>query len=108
MSLMVQPAERIMKDPRAKVVHNERKGDVLFWKLASSSTGRKSAAAVVALDTMSSSRRDMDDVGIVGNSMFDVVVVDEEADDDANATDHRHGCKRRNVPIGLSIRERRA
>ncbi len=108
MSLMVQPAERIMKDPRAKVVHNERKGDIaLFWKLASSSTGRRSAAVVVVLDTISSSRRDVDDdVGIVGNSMF--VVVDEEADDDANATDHRHGCKRRNVPIGLSIRERRA
>ena len=40
----------------------------------------------------------------------DVDAVDgaEEAEDDANATDHRHGCKRRKVPMGLSIRERRA
>jgi hypothetical protein len=39
----------------------------------------------------------------------DVDAVDgAEEDDDANATDHRHGCKRRKVPMGLSIRERRA
>jgi hypothetical protein len=73
MSLMVQPAERIMKDPRAKVVHNERKGDIVaFWKLvASNSMGRRSV--VVVLDTISSSMRDADDVEIVGSSMFDDV-----------------------------------
>ena len=60
-----------------------------------------------------------DDRGVVesvGSSNMDVDVdndvdaVDEaeEEDDDANATDHRHGCKRRKVPMGLSIRERRA
>ena len=76
MSLMVQPAERIMKDPRAKVVHNERKGDiVVFWKsVASSSTGRRS---VVVLDTVSSSMRDTDEVGVVGSSIFDDVDNDE-------------------------------
>ncbi len=36
------------------------------------------------------------------------LVVDAEADEDANATDQRHGCKSRNVPMGLSSRERRA
>ena len=51
-----------------------------------------------------------DDRGVVESAGSNMVVdVDnDDKDDDANATDQRHGCKRRKVPMGLSIRERRA
>lgn len=112
MSLMVQPAERMMKDPSAKVVHKERKGSsikVLCWKvLLRSKSGRwkRLDVVVMLLDTiMSSTRSGMEDnVSMVE----DGIVVMDDADEDASATDHRHGCKRRKVPIGLSILERRA
>ena len=50
-----------------------------------------------------------DDNGDVISDIDGSIVADaDEADEDANATDQRHGCKSKNVPMGLSSRERRA
>jgi hypothetical protein len=80
--------------------------ELLFDATSSSpiipSMGSCSVGTDVVVEPVGSSNMDVD----VDN---DVDAVDEaEEDDDANATDHRHGCKRRKVPMGLSIRERRA
>jgi hypothetical protein len=82
--------------------------ELLFDATSSSpiiaSVGSCSVGTDVVVEPVGSSNMDVD----VDNDVDAVDGAEEEEEDDANATDHRHGCKRRKVPMGLSIRERRA
>lgn len=106
-----------MKEPSAKVVHKDRKGVILGRILSSRGRWwRRSVVTDVVLFAISPTLGSDDDAiavdggneDVTSDTVGSIVADDDEADEDANATDQRHGCKSKNVPMGLSSRERRA